>query len=275
MNSAFFDTTDTGGPNWVQHVFWLLGQVEVWMLGLILVVGLAGWLRKGVHERWSRVGWIIATGGLVLTGLYLGGVFFLFQRGIPSGLSAVIGVINLAILGVILWPMAQWGMHSRGFRSFGRASPAVRAWLAALGVAVCVMLVWGGTAAVNAVSSPGSLHDTYYVSSLWTNLVPMVLGFGVWASVYGYLSLGRKVSIKSVIVWLHLVLHSVGTGLVNGPAAWLSIAGPPRQYVDGAMMAERYAMIAHLYQWGLVLIGLGFVVFVVGLVTALRQSDRG
>ena len=50
MDSAFFDTTDTGGPNWVQHVSWLLGHVEVWIAGLVriglgvvvYVVGLSG-----------------------------------------------------------------------------------------------------------------------------------------------------------------------------------------------------------------------------------------
>jgi len=222
--TRFFDARFGGDPLLWQHIFWVFGHPEVYIM-FLPAVGVTSHIvqtfaRRPVVSYTLMVLAIIATGFLGF-GLWAHHMF-------TTGLSAVaLGFFAAASMAVALpsgvnvfgWIATIWLGKPRWRTPF----------LFSLGG--IVIFVLGGVTGVMVAVTPFDLqaHDTYFVVAhlhyvlFGGSIFPIFAGLYYWVPKFSGRMLGERLG------WTSAVLMFVGFNVAFGPMHWAGLEGMPRR----------------------------------------------
>lgn len=91
------------------------GPLSFLTLRLIIAAVILGWAARrwgGPRPPWRVLGWV-GVAGLGMHALYLGGVFVAIDRGMPSGVSALIAGLHPVVTALLAWLVLGEGLSAR------------------------------------------------------------------------------------------------------------------------------------------------------------------
>ncbi len=226
-----------GDPLLHQHLFWVFGHPEVYVL-ILPVWGIVADALSHAAER-PPAGYRAVVASMAAVTALSGAVYghHLFATGLSAGLAQAFMALTLVISlpsSVFVW---SWAMTARG--GLSRPSPASRYALATAGVFAA-----GGLTGLHLGVIPTDLylHDTHFVVGHLHLVMAASLLFGLFTAVHHFAGdlLARPLSPR-VARW-HLWLSLVGALVAFGAMLRLGFLGMPRRvwsvsayrYLDGA-----------------------------------------
>ncbi len=222
---AFYDATRGGAPLLYQHLFWIWGHPEVYIL-LIPATGMISMIIPTFARR-PVVGYLWIAASLVAVGFLSFGVWVhhMFAAGLPLLAASFVGMASLLITipsGVqfFAWIATVWQ---------GRRPRYTTAYLFSLGFLVIFLL--GGVTGVMVAVLPFDLqvHDSYFVVAHFHYVLVGGVVFPVFAALYHWFPkmTGRMLheAWGKVSFWT----MAVGFNLAFFPMHVLGLLGMPRR----------------------------------------------
>lgn len=255
LDWPFFDAARGGDPLLWQHLFWIFGHPEVYIVFLPSVALIA--MIVPTFARTPMVGytWVVlaAVGtGFLSFGLW---VHHMFTTGLP-GIS--IGIFSAASQAVAI----PTGVQLFAFLAtllVGRVVKAVSMMFVFAGLATFII---GGLTGVMVAVAPFDFqaHDTYFIVGhlhyvlIGGTIFPIVAGFYYFIPLITGKTLSDRVG--KVVFWLMLI----GFNVTFLPMHWTGLLGMPRRvYTYPANMGfDTLNMISSI---GAFVLGIGFAVF--------------
>jgi cytochrome c oxidase subunit I+III len=264
--TRFFDAQYGGDPLLWQHIFWVFGHPDVYIM-FVPLVGVVShvvqtFARRPVMSYTLMVLALVATGFLSF-GLW---VHHMYTTGLsPMGMgffaAASMAVAIPSAVNVFGWIATLWA---------GRP-----VWRAPLLFAVggVVIFVVGGVTGVMVAATPfdWQAHDTYFVVAhlhyvlFGGSIFPIFAGLYYWVPKFSGKLLGERLA-----KW-HFWLMFVGFHLAFLPMHWAGLEGMPRRvytYAEGLGLA-RYNLTSTV---GAFILAAGVAVFLVNLALSLRSG---
>jgi len=265
FEGAFFDVSKGGNPVLWQHIFWIFGHPEVYILilpafGIISDV-VSTFAKKRLFGYSSMV---FATALIGFLG-FMVWVHHMFTVGIGPVGNAIFAVATMAIavptgIKIFNWLFTLWG----GQITFTTASIFATAFIPTF--------VMGGTTGVMLGVPPADYqyHDTYFVVAHFHYVIVGGLVLGLFAGAYYWWPkmFGRMLNEK--LGRLHFWTFFIGFHLTFFPQHFLGLMGMPRRvftYQPG-MGLEEGNLISTV---GAFLMGVGTIVFLINAFASLRK----
>jgi cytochrome c oxidase subunit 1 len=224
FGTIFFDATAGGDPVLWQHLFWLFGHPEVYIL-ILPSMGLV----SEVLPTFSRKP-LFGYAAVVFAGAAIAFLGFgvwahhMYASGITPVAQAAFGLATMTIavptgIKIFNWLGTMWGGKIRF------STPMLFA------IGFVSLFVIGGLSGVthSIVPSNWQQTDTYYIVAHFHYVLFGGAVFGLFAGLYYYFPMltGRMFSER--LGKLHFWLMFIGMNLTFGPMHWMGLQGMPRR----------------------------------------------
>jgi len=268
FDGNFFDPAKGGNVILWQHLFWIFGHPEVY----ILIVPAFGIISEVVStfSRKRLFGYSSMVFATVLIG-FLGFMVWahhMFSVGMGPVANAIFGVATMAIavptgVKIFNWLFTLWG----GKITFNTAS----LWA----LAFIPTFVMGGTTGVMLASPPADfqLHDSYFVVAHFHYVIVGGLVLGIFSAFYYWWPkmFGRVLN-ETLGKW-HFWTFFIGFHLTFFVQHFLGLMGMPRRvytFLDGQGLNE----MNFISTIGAFLMGVGTIAFIINIVvTQMKKQD--
>lgn len=267
FSSTFFQAASGGDPILWQHLFWLFGHPEVYILilpsmGIVSEV-LPVFSRKPLFG-YSAVVFATAAIGFLGFGVW---AHHMFATGIPAAAQAAFGLATMTIaiptgIKIFNWLGTMWGGRIRFTTSM----------LFAIGFVA--MFVIGGLSGVThaVVPSDWQQTDTYWIVAHFHYVLFGGAVFGVFAGLYYWFPKLTGRVMNETMGKVNFWLMFIGFNLTFAPMHWLGL--------EGGMVRRtwRYAPETNLGPWNLAatvgafVIALAVLVFMVNWTVSRRRG---
>ena len=255
FGTLFFDAAAGGDPILWQHLFWLFGHPEVYIL-ILPAMGIV----SEVLPTFSRKP-LFGYPAVVFAGAAIGFMGFgvwahhMFSSGVTPITQAAFGLSTMAIaiptgIKIFNWIGTMWG---------GRITlntPML------FSIGFVAMFVIGGLSGVTHAIVPADWQqtDTYYIVAHFHYVLFGGAIFGLFSGLYYWFPLLTGRMYNEALGKLHFWIFMIGFNMTFGPMHWLGLNGMVRR-------TWVYANEADLAQWNMVvtigafIIALGVLVF--------------
>lgn len=239
FSSTFFQAASGGDPILWQHLFWLFGHPEVYILvlpamGMVSEV-LPVFSRKPLFG-YSAVVFATAAIGFLGFGVW---AHHMFATGISSVAQAAFGLATMTIaiptgIKIFNWLATMWGGRIRF------TTPMLFA------IGFVAMFVIGGLSGVThaVVPSDWQQTDTYYIVAHFHYVLFGGAVFGVFAGLYYWFPKLTGRIMSETLGKLHFWIMFIGFNLTFAPMHWLGLQGMVRR-------TWRYAPETNMGPWNL------------------------
>jgi cytochrome c oxidase subunit 1 len=266
FGTSFFDAAGGGDPVLFQHLFWLFGHPEVYVLVLpafgVVSQILPTFSRKKLFGYKFMVGAVVAIAGLS----YIVWAHHMFTSGIPLGAQLFFMYATMLIAVPTGIKVFNWlATMFRGSLTF--ETPMLFA------IGFVAMFTFGGFTGLMLAIAPADFQyqDSYFVVAHFHYvLVPGVL-FGILGGVYYWLPkwCGRMYS-ERLGRW-HFWLSMISVNVLFFPQHFLGLAGMPRRIPDYAL---QFADFNALSSVGAFAFGFSQLIFLYNVVHTIRTGPR-
>ncbi|HYD55033.1 MAG TPA: cbb3-type cytochrome c oxidase subunit I [Gemmatimonadaceae bacterium] len=264
--TRFFDPAAGGDPLLWQHIFWVFGHPEVYIM-FLPAVGIMSHLvqtfaRRPLMSYTLMVLALVATGFLSF-GLWVHHMYTVGLSPTALGFFAAVGAIVAIPSGVNVfgWIATLWA-----------GKPVWRTPLL-FTVAAIVIFTIGGVSGVMVAAVPFDLqaHDTYFIVAhlhyvlFGGTIFPVFAALHFWIPKFSGKLLGEKLG------WVSVGLMFVGFNLAFGPMHWAGLEGMPRRvYTYPAEMGlEGYNLLSTV---GAFVFASGVIASLLNFVVSLRSG---
>jgi cytochrome c oxidase subunit 1 len=268
FDGNFFRVDAGGQPILWQHLFWLFGHPEVYIL-ILPAFGIV----SEILPTFARKP-LFGYAAIVFSGIAIGfmgwGVWahHMFTSGLGPVANAAFGLSTMFIavptgIKIFNWVGTMWGGRMR-------FSPPM---LFAIGLVA--MFTIGGLSGVThaVVPSDAQQHDTYYVVAHFHYVLFGGAIFGLFAGVYYWFPKAFGKFLNDRLGKTHFWLQLIGFNLAFGPQHVLGLNGMPRRYYTypSGMGWDMWNMVSTI---GAFIIALSVLIFVVNLVKSVRSGEQ-
>jgi len=267
FGTNFFNTSEGGDPLLWQHLFWIFGHPEVY----ILILPAMGIISE-VLPTFSRKP-LFGYPFVVLSGIFIGFMGWavwshhMFTVGLAPTANVYFAVSTMLIavptgVKIFNWIATMWG----GSISF--KSPMLFA------VGFIAMFIVGGLSGVSHASPPADTQqqDTYYVVAHIHYVLFGGTVFGLFAGIYYWFPKIAGRMLGEGLGKVHFWLMFVGMNMTFAPMHWLGLDGMPRRvytYAPG-MGWDFWNLVATIGSW---IIAVSILVFLWNFFTTMRKPQ--
>jgi cytochrome c oxidase subunit I+III len=266
VGAPFYDVTGGGNPLLWQHLFWIFGHPEVYIM-LLPAIGMVSAV-VATHVGRSIVAYPLVVASMIGIGVVSFGlwVHHMFAVGLPIMVISLFAVASYAIaipsgIQVFAWIATIWD---------GRPRWTAPMWFVA---GTVVIFVLGGITGVMVATAPWDLqaHDTFFVVAHFHYVLIGGVVFPVFAGLLHWFPklTGRRPS-EAAGTWSAAVMF-VGFNVTFFPQHWLGLQGMARRVYtyDAALGWDGSNMVSTI---GAFVLAAGFAIYVVHLAWAWRAG---
>ncbi|WP_207802310.1 cytochrome c oxidase subunit I [Paenibacillus xerothermodurans] len=268
FEGAFFDVSKGGNPVLWQHIFWIFGHPEVYILilpafGIISEI-VSTFSRKRLFGYSSMV---FATALIGFLG-FMVWVHHMFAVGIGAVGNSIFSIATMAIavptgVKIFNWLFTLWG----GQITFSTANIFATAFIPTF--------VMGGTTGVMLAvpAADFQYHDTYFVVAHFHYVIVGGLVLGLFAGMYYWWPKMFGRMLNETLGKIHFWTFFIGFHLTFFPQHFLGLMGMPRRvftYQPGVGLEEGN-LISTI---GAFLMGIGTIVFLINVISTQRKPQN-
>jgi cytochrome c oxidase subunit I len=267
--APFFDPLNGGDPVLWQHMFWLFGHPEVYIM-ILPAFGIVSEILP-VFSRKPLFGY----SAIVFSGIAIGfmgwGVWahHMFTSGLGPVADAAFGISTMFIavptgIKIFNWMGTMWGGQIRF------TTPML------FSIGLVSMFTIGGLSGVTHSIVPHNTqqHDTYYVVAHFHYVLFGGALFGLFAGIYFWFPKMFGHLLNEKVGKTHFWLMLLGFNLTFAPMHFLGLNGMPRRYytyADGMGWNFWNAVVSA----GSLVIALSFIVFVLNVIISRNNPPAG
>ncbi|WP_370325136.1 cytochrome c oxidase subunit I [Euzebya sp.] len=267
--APFFNPMEGGDPVLWQHMFWLFGHPEVYIM-ILPAFGIV----SEILPTFSRKP-LFGYSAVVFSGIAIGflgwGVWahHMFTSGLGPVADTAFGLTTMFIavptgIKIFNWLGTMWGGQLRF------TTPMLFA------IGLVSMFTIGGLSGVthSLVPHDTQQHDTYYVVAHFHYVLFGGALFGLFGGIYYWFPKAFGHLLNERLGKIHFWLMIIGFNLTFGPMHFLGLNGMPRRYytyADGMGWNFWNAMIGV----GAIIIGLSFLTFLLNVVISRKNPPAG
>ena len=268
VDTNFFNPSAGGDPILWQHLFWVFGHPEVYIL-ILPAMGIVSEVLPTFSKK-PLFGYPF----IVLSGVFIGFMGWavwshhMFTVGLGPVANATFAITTMLIavptgVKIFNWMGTLWGgsIHLSTAMLFA--------------IGFIVLFIIGGLSGVTHASPPADAQqqDTYYIVA---HLHYVLFGgsiFGLFAGIYYWFPKVTGRLMNEGLGKLNFWLLFAGMNLTFAPMHWLGLDGMPRRIntYDSSMGWDFWNLFATVGSW---VIALGVLVFVWNLFTSLRKGEE-
>ena len=268
LGASFFVASRGGDPLLWQHLFWVFGHPEVYIL-ILPAMGIVSEVLP-TFARKPLFGYpVVVFSGLVIA--FMGWTVWshhMFTVGLGPVANSVFTITTMLIavptgVKVFNWIATLWG------GSLDLKTPMLFA------IGFIAMFVIGGLSGVSHASPPSDFQqqDTYYIVA---HLHYVLFGgsiFGIFAGIYYWFPKMRGRILGEGLGKLHFWLTFIGFNLTFAPMHWLGLDGMPRRVYtyDSVMGWDFWNLVATI---GAFTIAVSVVVFLYNVFRSFQHGEQ-